>query len=125
MMIPKSELIEMFESIAEQTDWDMSEEMLWGYFFTDDDTEKLEALSERLSEMGYHFVDIASGDEVDDPFTLHVEKIEVHTPDTLDKRNAELAALAAEMGLSSYDGMDVGPIDGDDDMDDYDDDDDE
>jgi len=124
-MIPKSELIEMFESIAEQTDWDMSEEMLWGYFFTDDDTEKLEALSERLSEMGYHFVDIASGDEVDDPFTLHVEKIEVHTPDTLDKRNAELAALAAEMGLSSYDGMDVGPIDGDDDMDDYDDDDDE
>lgn len=124
-MIPKSELIEMFESIAEQTDWDMTEEMLWGYFFTDDDAEKLETFSERLAEMGYHFVDISSGDEVDDPFTLHVEKIEVHTPDTLDNRNAELAALAAEMGLSSYDGMDVGPIDGDDDLDDFDDDGDE
>lgn len=121
-MIPKSELIEMFESIAEQTDWDMNEEMLWGYFFTDDDAEKLETFSERLSEMGYHFVDISNGDEIDDPFTLHVEKIEVHTPDTLDKRNAELAALAAEMGLSSYDGMDVGPIDGDDDLGDFDDD---
>src|SRR4051812_38854485 len=114
IMIPKSELIEMFEAIADQTDWDMTNEMLWGYFFTDDDRDKLEACSDRLTEMGYHLVDIMEGDEVDDPLTLHVEKIEVHTPDSLDQRNQQLMALAKEMGLSSYDGMDVGPIDGDD-----------
>lgn len=114
-MIPKSELIQMFDAIAQQTDWDMTNEMVWGYFFTDDSQEKLEACSERLAEQGYQLVDISEGDEVDDPLTLHVEKIEVHSPETLDRRNQELAALAQEMGLSSYDGMDVGPIDGDDD----------
>ena len=122
-MIPKSELIEIFQAIADQTDWDMSNEMLWGYFFTDDSEEKLTVFSERLTGMGYHFVEISEGDETDDPLTLHVEKIEIHSPDTLDVRNQELAALAEEMGLSSYDGMDVGPIDGDDD--DFDDEDDD
>lgn len=119
-MIPKSELIEMFEAIAEQTDWDMNEEMLWGYFFTDDSKDKLLACSERLAGMGYQMVDISEGDEADDPLTLHVEKIEVHSPDSLDQRNHELAAIAQELGLSSYDGMDVGPIDGDDDDYEYD-----
>jgi len=122
-MIPKSELIEMFEAIAEQTDWDMTSEMLWGYFFTDDDREKLEACADRLAELGYHFVEITDGDEPDDPLTLQVEKIEIHSPDTLFLRNQELADLAEEMGISSYDGMDVGTIDGDDD--DYDEEEDE
>ena len=121
-MIPKSELIEMFEAIAEQTDWDMTNEMLWGYFFSDDDPAKLEACADRLAEQGYHLVEISEGDESDDPWTLHVEKIEAHSPDTLDRRNHELAAIAEEMGLSSYEGMDVGPVDGDDDFDDDDDD---
>ncbi len=114
-MIPKSELIEMFEAIAEQTDWDMTGEMLWGYFFTDDDRKKLEVCSNRLTELGYQFVEISDGDESDDPLTLEVEKIEIHTPDTLFQRNQELAEVAEEIGLSSYDGMDVGPVDGDDD----------
>jgi hypothetical protein len=119
-MIDKSELIEMFESIAQQTDWDMTSEMLWGYFFSDDDPAKLEDCSDRLAEDGYHFVDICEGDEPDDPWTLHVEKIEVHTPESLDRRNRQLAEFAKEIGLAAYDGMDVGPIDGDDDFDDED-----
>ena len=124
-MIPKSELIEMFEAIAEQTDWDMTGEMLWGYFFTDDDRGKLEAFSERLTALGYDFVEIADGDEPDDPLTLQMEKIEIHTPDTLFERNQELTDLAEEMGISSYDGMDVGSLDDDDDFDEDDLDDDE
>ena len=119
-MISKSELIAMFEAIADQTDWDMTDEMVWGYFFTDDDRGKLEACSKRLAKEGYQLVDIMDGDEVDDPLTLHVEKIEIHTPESLDARNQQLAAIAKEMGLSSYDGMDVGPLDSDDDFDDDD-----
>jgi hypothetical protein len=114
-MIPKSELIEMFEAIAEQTDWDMKGEMLWGFFFTDDDRDKLQALSERLTATGYEFVEISDGDEPDDPLTLQVEKIEIHTPDSLFERNQELTNIAEEMGISSYDGMDVGSLDDDDD----------
>ena len=117
-MIPKSELIDMFAAISDQTDWDMSGEMCWGYFFTDDSQEKLKICAERLTGKGYHLVEISEGDEPDDPLTLHVEKIEIHSPETLDQRNQELAAVALECGLSSYDGMDVGPIDGDDDFDD-------
>ncbi|WP_373650968.1 MULTISPECIES: ribonuclease E inhibitor RraB [unclassified Schlesneria] len=126
-MIPKSELIEMFEAIAEQTDWDMSSEMLWGYFFTDDDRDKLESFADHLVEQGYVFVEIAEGDEADDPLTLQVEKIEIHNPESLFQRNQELADLAQKMGISSYDGMDVGTIDGDDDDfdEEYDDDDEE
>lgn len=37
------------------------------------------------------------------------EREEHHTVDTLDRRNAELYLLADELGLESYDGMDVGP----------------
>ena len=123
-MIPMSELVEMFEAIAEQTDWDMNGELLWGYFFTDDDRGKLEACADRLAELGYHFVEISDGDEPDDPLTLQVEKIEIHTPDSLFQRNQELSDIAEEMGINSYDGMDVGTIDGDDDED-FDDDDDD
>lgn len=124
-MIPKSELIEMFEAIAEQTDWDMTGEMLWGYFFTDDDRGKLEACSDRLAELGYDFVEITEGDEPEDPLTLQVEKIEIHTPDSLFLRNQELSEIAEEMGIHSYDGMDVGTLEGDDDDDDFDDEEDE
>jgi len=120
-MIPKSELIEMFAAIAEQTDWDMTGEMRWGYFFTDDDQAKLEACCDRLCEMGYERVDLMDGDEVDDPLTLHVEKIEIHTPESLDLRNQELAKFAREMGVTSYDGMDVGPINDEDEYDDEED----
>ena len=119
-MIPKSQLIEMFDAIAKQTDWDMTGDMRWGYFFTDDDPKNLEACAERLTEMGYQTVDIEEGDEPDDPWTLQVEKIEAHSPDSLDKRNHQLAALAEELGISSYDGMDVGPIEDDDEFEDYD-----
>ena len=73
--------------------------------------------------MGYDFVEIAEGDEPDDPLTLQVEKIEIHTPDSLFQRNQELSEIAEEMGIHSYDGMDVGTIDGDDD--DFDDEEDE
>jgi hypothetical protein len=41
---------------------------------------------------------------------LYVEKEEVHTPQSLDKRNDEFSLLADKLGLDSYDGMDVGPI---------------
>lgn len=116
-MIPKSELVEMFNDIARSTKWDMSGEMLWGYFFTDSDPSKLEALSERLEDMGYDFVEIDEGDNPDGQLTLQVARVEVHTPDTLFERSQELSALAEEMGISAYDGVDVGSVDGDDEFD--------
>lgn len=35
---------------------------------------------------------------------------EIHTPKTLDQRNGALYLLASRLGVDSYDGMDIGPI---------------
>jgi hypothetical protein len=49
-------------------------------------------------------------EEGDAPFhVLHVERVEIHDEASLDRRNQEFAALAAEKGVEDYDGMDVGP----------------
>jgi hypothetical protein len=40
---------------------------------------------------------------------LQVEKVETHTPASLDARNQEFYTLAGRNGIS-YNGMDVGPV---------------
>ncbi|MFC5049044.1 ribonuclease E inhibitor RraB [Rubritalea spongiae] len=66
-----------------------------------------------LESQGYTFVDIYQADrdsEDENPlWYLHVEKIETHSPSSLDARNDELYKLAHKHNISSYDGMDVGP----------------
>lgn len=108
------QLNEMFANIAENTDWDTSGDMLWGYFFTHNEPTKLEKAKDILLSKGYSFVDIylSDKDEQDEPdvFWLHVEKVETHSPSSLDERNNELYIFANEFGLDSYDGMDIGPV---------------
>jgi len=100
---------EMFANMRAQTKWDVDGELLWGYFFTDPDTNLLERASERLTTSGYRLVQIYPTDDKS-TYVLHVERIEKHTPQTLQIRNGEFEKLAAEFGLESYDGMDVGPV---------------
>ena len=112
-MIELEQLEEMFASIAAGSKWDMSKPMLWGYFFTDISRAKLEAAIPELASQGYRIVDmfVPDLDEGEEEYWfLHVEKHEVHTPESLHARNAELYALADRYELESYDGMDVGPI---------------
>jgi Regulator of ribonuclease activity B len=113
-IITIDKLEDMFAAISEQSGWDMKKPMLWGYFFTHHEPKLLESAKGRLVENGYRFVDIHLSDKENptdpDKWWLHVEKEEIHTPQSLDKRNDELYLLAHELGLDSYDGMDVGPI---------------
>ena len=112
-MIQFEQLEEMFANIEAGAKWDMSSPMLWGYFFTDPDRSKLEAAAQALELQGYRVVDIFvpeldAGEQ--DYFFLHVEKEEVHSPSSLHERNGQLYAFAESRNLSTYDGMDVGPI---------------
>jgi hypothetical protein len=88
--------------------------MLWGYFFTHHEPSKLERAARILREKSYRVVKVYLSDKKDpdepDMYWLHVEKIETHTPETLDERNNEFYILPHELGLDSYDGMDVGPV---------------
>ncbi len=100
---------QMFANMRAETKWDVDGDMLWGYFFTDPDTNKLERGAKRLTASGYRFVRIYPTDDKS-TCVLHVERIEKHTPQTLQVRNGEFERLASELGLESYDGMDVGPV---------------
>ena len=108
-MITLQDLDDMFANMRANTKWDVDGEMLWGYFFTDPDPKKLERVVQRLTNGGYHFVSIYETDDKSTHF-LHVERVEMHTPQTLHARNAEFYRLAGEYSLESYDGMDVGPV---------------
>lgn len=88
--------------------WNIDGPLLWGYFFTDPDPKKLRPVAEYLSSKGYRFVAIYPTDDKS-TFFLHVEKVEHHTPESLNQRNLEFYKLANRFQLGSYDGMDVGP----------------
>ena len=72
----------------------------------------LRAAVPELQAEDYEFVDIYPSDKNEpddvDMWWLHVQRIEVHTVDSLFARNERLTEFAARHGLDSYDGMDVG-----------------
>ncbi|WP_191849747.1 ribonuclease E inhibitor RraB [Stenotrophomonas sp. SXG-1] len=102
----------LFANLRENTDWDITGPLLWGYFFVHSTAEPLQVLADHLQAQGYTFVELfeQEPEEGDAPFhVLHVERVEIHDEASLDRRNQEFAALAAEKGVEDYDGMDVGP----------------
>lgn len=108
-MISLEQLQEMFASMRRDAPFDVNGKLLWGYFFTDGDPEKLKPIRARLSASGYRIVRLEPTDD-GSTHILHVERIERHTPESLHARNQEFYRLASEFGIESYDGMDVGPV---------------
>lgn len=113
-VITLERLEKMFNNIKENTPWDMAGEMVWGYFFIHNEPSLLEAAATKLAEQGYQVVKIFVTEKDKeaglDKHRLHIERIETHTPESLDKRNDEMYLFAHEMGIDSYDGMHVGPV---------------
>lgn len=109
------ELIQLAFDRVTKAGWDPNGNLLWGYFFLDTSVERLGRLGQHLESLSYRFVDIFELEkdegEPSGKFMLHVEKVEIHSPDILAKRNVELARIAAEFEVQAYDGWDVGPID--------------
>ena len=97
----------MFAQMRANAPWNVDGPLLWGYYFMSRERAPLEAASKALGASGYRVVDISRRD--DGMWWLHIEKVEHHTVDSLDERNQQFYAFAREHGLSSYDGMDVGP----------------
>ena len=106
---------EIFTDAKTEDGWNLNEEMLYSFYFVDENVEKLEKLGLKLEADGYDFVDIFElGDEETEKSTgeylLHIDKTEVHTPETLAVRNVEFAALAQEYELKTYDGWEFGEV---------------
>ncbi len=113
-MITKETIIDFFEDLKINSDFNLNEELLWGYFFLDKDYNKLKKISEYLEKEEYRFVDIfeAEKETEDDPeeYYLHIEKVEFHNVDSLDKRNRYFYNLAVKNNIDSYDGFYVGNV---------------
>src|SRR5688572_17151049 len=90
-VIPLDQLKEMFADMRSNPGykkWDVDGPLLWGYFFTDPDPKKLKPVADWLSSNGYRFVAIyPTGDR--STYFLHVERVERHTPESLNQRNLE------------------------------------
>lgn len=104
---------EIFEDARREDGWNMEEPMLYSYYFVDEDVDKLEKLGNHLAEQGYDFIDVFElGDEETNESTgeylLHIDKVEVHTPDSLAERNIEFSKLAEEYEIETYDGWEFG-----------------
>jgi hypothetical protein len=103
-----SQLEAMFSDMRAKTKWNIDGPLLWGYFFFDPNESKLQQISQELVGAGYKLVGLSQV-EGRPLYRLHLEKVELHTPNTLNSRNIEFYALAEKYGIRSYDGMDVGP----------------
>lgn len=106
--ITAAQLQEMFSHMRANPKWNVDAPLLWGYFFIDPDPNWLQLVAQDLTASGYRLVDIRATDDKS-AYVLHIEKVEHHTVESLNKRNQEFYALAEKFKLSSYDGMDVGP----------------
>ena len=104
----------MFAEMKAHAPWDLSGNLLWGYYFTGASKAALESAARALVGEGYTLVEIRPLEPTAAArgvvWQLHVERVEHHTPDSLVARNDALYAFANVHGLASYDGMDVGPV---------------
>lgn len=112
-MITKEELTELFADMAKNAPWDVTQPLLWGYFFADGDKHALEKAALLLKAQGYKvrgiYLSAKERPDAADLWWLHIEKVEKHNVDSLHQRNQDFYAFAEEQLLQSYDGMDVGP----------------
>ena len=120
---------EIFTAARTEDGWNLNEEMLYSYFFVDKDIDKLEALGLELEEKEYDFMDIfqLADEKTDEPtgeYLLHIDKIQIHTPESLAALNVEFQKLADEKEIASYDGWEFGEVGAEEDDEDEDGDDD-
>jgi hypothetical protein len=106
--IQLTQLEAMFANIRAKTTWNVDGPLLWGYFFIDPSEEKLKQAAGELAAAGYRVVSVQKV-EGRNLYRLHIERIEAHTPSTLNQKNNEFYAFAEKHSIASYDGMDVGP----------------
>lgn len=105
--VPIERIERMFEQMKGKAKWNTEAPMVWGYFFFDPAQDQLAGLAEEMKSSGYRLIELFKGAKM---YTLHVERIEIHTPASLFKRNAELGALATARCIKLYDGYDVSPV---------------
>ena len=119
-MITKDTLEEFFDMVRKmrdsgEADFDVDGVCRWSYFFIDADRDKLIDVGRYLERNGYEiigFLEPSPDDDDQETIYLRADRVEHHTLETLHERNQELYRVAQRFGVTDYDGMDVGDVDG-------------
>ncbi|WP_353404893.1 ribonuclease E inhibitor RraB [Duganella hordei] len=118
-MITQDQLENFFAETREtyrsgRSTWSIDGVCRWSYFFVDTDRGKLLPIAKHLETLGYEFIGTLDPDESNETsaYFLRMDRIERHSPQSLHELNQGLYDVAARFGVSSYDGMDVGSVDG-------------
>lgn len=97
----------MFQQMHDDAHWDTAGPLRWGFYFEDHSREKLQKLGDDLTAKGYRLVEIRPAGAL---LQLHLEKTQIHTPQSLVDQNGEMIAAAIQACVMRYDGFDVGPL---------------
>jgi len=119
-MITKDVLIGFFDDTRAlrtrgKARFDIDDVCRWSYFFVDEDRAKLFRLADSLKQVGYVNVGLLDPSPNDDDrrtLFLRMDCVERHDVDTLYARVLELYEVARRHGVSAFDGMDVGAVEG-------------
>jgi hypothetical protein len=95
---------EMFARMASEG-LDVSVPLQWGYFLFHSVPEPLAELSLEMQQFGYSYESLHQTD--DGEWVLQLAKTEIHTPESLHRRNVKFNELAESRGIDLYDGWDV------------------
>ncbi len=107
-MISFEEIKEVYDKMkADGVNTDTN--MLYGYFFTNNEPMGLENVATELKEMNFDYVDIYQDE--DSTYWLHMERIEKHDAKSLFELNKSLYKIADKHKIDSYDGFDIGNAD--------------
>ncbi|RXR03478.1 ribonuclease E inhibitor RraB [Pseudoxanthomonas composti] len=112
-MISVEALKEFFSDIRQKNAdagaaWSIDDVCRWSFFFVDEDDQKLTPVAKHMESLGYTTIDVTEPEDDEDPFFyLQVDKVERHTPESLQERVQELYAIAVQFGIADYDGMNV------------------
>ncbi len=96
--------LELTFELLKKQHFNTNAELLWGYHFIDANEEKLQKLAKHLESLGYTIVKISKSENKADlgESELRVEKIEKHSPITMNRRNEEFKGLANTFGIRKY-----------------------
>ncbi len=99
----------VFKKINNDSNWDIKQNLKWGFFFIHKSPDLLQKLCDFLLKEWHTYEDLRKIDNSKD-WILCISKSEIHTPESLHEKNLYFNSLAELLKIDSYDGWDVGPL---------------
>lgn len=100
----RKNIIKFFNEIAQENNINIKDELSWGFYFSDDESELLREAKRVLDKEGYSTLEIFYENKT---YYLCVEEICVHSSNSLYERCEKFEKLAKELNIHSFDGFDV------------------